>query len=279
MNCFVGRLTTSRGTLIAQQLLFSSQLSRRVLARVLSTADEGGGYVDSPGNTEGQQPRNPVLAEAMRETFSLLQEPAKIIQRSRHSQQELFPTAYAKAQYNDELDVDADMPPPNVNEPEFTSCPRYQYTLFHLHETATHCIETIAERNPARRAVAEWVIDREPVELVHVRLSSTLQNATLYWTLPSRFFEGPRPPLTHDVEAPIPPIIQRRLEHIMEMQHILDGKWNSKRDTISPADRLARSIQHHLRTHLQWTRVPALRIEPASPNMVYRILIGENPVG
>ena len=166
--------------------------------------------------------RNPILAAAIREGLPLLQETAAKIQASPLTRQALEAT---DAQQQQALEDES---------------PKRRYMQHHIRTAAVDCLEEHVLQQQQQEAIGDWSVQGEPMEIVAIRLSSSLQHAVLYWTLPRSLAET------------------AHIDDLLELQQVLAAQWNTTR--------LVRAIQAKLLQ--RWPRTPALRLEPATPDMM-----------
>jgi hypothetical protein len=138
--------------------------------------------------------------------------------------------------------------------------PKYQYTLYHVRAAALQCLEMNCALS--QKTVGEWSVQGEPVDIVHVQLSSSLQHVTLYWTIPySLWLLNDQVQKKRSEEA---------IDSVLELQEVLNQRWTTGKPNA--ASRMASRIQRYLISNNKWARSPSVRLEPAKPSMLYELL-------
>jgi hypothetical protein len=140
--------------------------------------------------------------------------------------------------------------------------PKYQYTLYHVRAAALQCLEMNCAMNLSQKTVGEWSVQGEPVDIVHVQLSSSLQHVTLYWTIPYSLWL-----LNDEVQKKRG---EKAIDSILELQEVLNQRWTTGKPNA--ASRMASRIQRYLISNNKWARAPSVRLEPAKPSMLYELL-------
>ena len=187
-------------------------------------------------STNNNNTRNPILAAAIREGLPLLQETAAKIQASSVTR-ELLDIKKAQEQQVAEED----------------ESPQRQYMQYHIRVAALDCLEAHILRQQQQHIedaqeepLGDWSVQGEPIEIVAIRLSPSLQHAVLYWTLPRSLVET------------------AHLDQVLKLQGVLAAQW--KAQSLLRATR-AKLLQ-------RWPRTPDLRLEPATPDMIQQVVGG-----
>lgn len=211
------------------------------------------GTMRDDSNESRQQHRNPVFASVLREGMPLLHETVEVIQKSSQSRQP----------FRIELDEQS-----SSKNDERKHSPKFQYTLYHVRTAALQCLETNLTKHDGV-TVGEWNVKGEPVDIVHVQLSSSLQHVTLYWTVPYSLWLLDEDRLESKNNAS-----ELAIDHILELQEVLNKRWTTGKPNA--ATRMASSIQRYLISNNKWARAPSVRLEPAKPSMLYDLLTTED---
>lgn len=215
----------------------------------LQEHDEASVTLRNNNDSNESRNRNPVFASVLREGMPLLHEAVEIIQKSSQSRQPFR--------------IDQDDPNSSKND-ERKNSPKFQYTLYHVRTAASQCLETNLMMQDAT-TVGEWCVKGEPVDIVHVRLSSSLQHVTLYWTIPYSLWLLDENRLESKSNTG-----EQAVDHILELQEVLNKRWTAGKPNA--ASRMAGKIQRYLISNNKWARAPSVRLEPATPSMLYDLL-------
>lgn len=228
--------------------------------------------------TSAPKKRNPVLAEVIREGLPVLQETAAAIQASHHTRQPIF------TQNND--DGEGDIKPiydRNRSGDDFRESPKYKYTAHHVGEAAFECLNELAlniddhDRTTSNSSsIGNWTLHSEPMQIVGVHLSSSLQHAVVHWSLPVSIMDDvvrkaavkPRSSTSEENESfssnGMNQQHERSIDHILQLQDILQRHYDE--------ELLVRRMRARLRQHNRWNWIPAIRFEPASAELLLELL-------
>ena len=181
----------------------------------------------------------------------LLHETVEVIQKSSQSRQP----------FRIELDEQS-----SSRDDERKHSPKFQYTLYHVRAAALQCLETNLANHDGL-TVGEWSVKGEPMDIVHVQLSSSLQHVTLYWTIPYSLWLLDEDRIESNTS-------EKAIDHILELQEVLNKRWTAGKPNA--ATRMASRIQRYLISNNKWARAPSVRLEPAKPSMLYDLLTSED---
>jgi len=135
-----------------------------------------------------------------------------------------------------------------LKEEKIHASSAHAYLSFHIKEAAEQALEDASAQN------GDWTVKNEPVQILDVKLSVSRQHATIYWTLPPS-----RIPTKYSVEQQ-PDLF----ETLLEIQNRYEQVWQPRE--------LLSAIQFHLQ-RFRFKRLPALRLEPATENMLTELLV------